>query len=292
MRNLDHFVMPVADLASARMRFSALGFTVAPDARHPFGTENCCIFFADGTFIEPLAIGDPRLYDDAFQAGNVFVANDKRFRTTKQEGFSQLVIKSGDAAGDDTHYKRKGVSGGTLLDFVRQFTRTDGTEGEVAFRLAFAAPEAKANRNSIQTGFFACEVTKPVSGGRGALVDHANGAKASIAVIATAAEPLATDGFFELFLGSQSTADIDVSYPTNGGALRVVRPDMYRELTDVEPRKANAFSLAALVIGVKSVDDLRKIMRQNTIRHHEKADCLVVPPAAGQPVTLVFKSAK
>jgi hypothetical protein len=29
---------------------------VAADARHPFGTENACVFFADGTYLEPLAL--------------------------------------------------------------------------------------------------------------------------------------------------------------------------------------------------------------------------------------------
>ena len=57
---LDHVVLPVADLGVARARLTALGFTVAPDGLHPFGTANCCVYLADGTFLEPLAVGDPR----------------------------------------------------------------------------------------------------------------------------------------------------------------------------------------------------------------------------------------
>ena len=39
-RPLDHLVLPVDTLTQARRRLSNLGFTVADDARHPFGTEN------------------------------------------------------------------------------------------------------------------------------------------------------------------------------------------------------------------------------------------------------------
>ena len=39
-------------------RLTALGFTVAPDGLHPFGTSNCCVYLADGTYLEPLAVND------------------------------------------------------------------------------------------------------------------------------------------------------------------------------------------------------------------------------------------
>ena len=130
MRDLDHFVMPVSSLAVARARLMALGFTVAPDARHPFGTENCCVFFEDGTFIEPLAIGDAALVKAAVEAGNAFVQNDARARAANIDGFSQLVIRSDDAEADDYDYKAENISGGPLLNFGRTFTRPDGTKGE------------------------------------------------------------------------------------------------------------------------------------------------------------------
>ena len=48
-RSLDHLVLPVVDIRTARKRLTELGFTVAADARHPFGTENACVFFQDET---------------------------------------------------------------------------------------------------------------------------------------------------------------------------------------------------------------------------------------------------
>lgn len=41
---LDHVVLPVVNIDVARERIGKLGFTVAADARHPFGTENACVF--------------------------------------------------------------------------------------------------------------------------------------------------------------------------------------------------------------------------------------------------------
>ena len=58
-RALDHLVLPVPSLELARAHLDALGFTIAPQGTHPFGTINACVFFADGTFLEPLAVGDP-----------------------------------------------------------------------------------------------------------------------------------------------------------------------------------------------------------------------------------------
>ena len=79
-RQLDHLVLPVFDIDVARQRYSDLGFNVAPDGRHPFGTENCCIFFADGTFLEPLGVAHRETCEARAQKGHTFVANDQTFR--------------------------------------------------------------------------------------------------------------------------------------------------------------------------------------------------------------------
>ncbi|MGL4404234.1 MAG: VOC family protein [Notoacmeibacter sp.] len=286
MRNLDHFVMPVANLALARERFSSLGFTVAPNASHPFGTENCCIFFEDGTFIEPLAIGHKENYQTALNANNAFViGHSKNNNFQIANGFSHLVIKTDDAAADQETYVDLGASGGEIIDFGRTFTKPDGTSGEVAFRLAFAKADEQTSAS-----FFACQVVKAIPGGRGVLVEHANGAKVSIAVIATAPDPMAFDDFLEMFLETQSTAGTEIYYPTNGGALRVMRPDIYSLMTDLQPPQAQQFCLAALIIGVVSLKEIRRLVQHNNIVYHEKPGWLIVPPAAGQSATLIFQS--
>lgn len=287
-RAFDHFVFPVASLAAARERFTALGFTVAPDARHPFGTANCCIFLEDGTFLEPLAIGDPAAYAAALEAGNAFVGNDARFRAASSPvGLSQLVLQTADAAADHDDFDADGFSGGKLLDFGRTFTRPDGTTGEVAFRLAFAAPQPP-----LDTGYFACQVVKAVPGGRGALTSHANGAVVTVCVVGVADDPLATDEFFSFLLESESEVGVEVSHPASNGALRIMRPDVFRMVTDLFAPEVPALRLMALVIGVPTLDAVRAIVRENGVSHHEKPGWLIVPPAAGQGVAIIFQGAE
>ncbi|WP_234851909.1 VOC family protein, partial [Sinorhizobium meliloti] len=79
-RPLDHLVLPVADLARTRQRLAALGFTVADEARHPFGTANACVFFSDDTYLEPLAVASREECEAAALEGNAFVARDQAFR--------------------------------------------------------------------------------------------------------------------------------------------------------------------------------------------------------------------
>ncbi len=105
---LDHLVLPTAGLDTARQRLEALGFTVAPMGVHPFGTRNCCVYLADGTFMEPLAIGDAAVADDAARAGNVFVARDLgQFDDARavagHVADREVVLRQGDAEGSGGH---------------------------------------------------------------------------------------------------------------------------------------------------------------------------------------------
>ena len=137
---LDHLVLPTVNLASARERLGKLGFTVAPDARHPFGTENACIFFADKTYLEPLAVASHEQCEESVGEGNVFVARDQAYRfRLGEDGFSAVVFGTEDAVVDDERFRARTISAGRMLDFSRPMKMPDGTETVAGFRLAFAA---------------------------------------------------------------------------------------------------------------------------------------------------------
>lgn len=86
---LDHVVLPVVNIDLARERLGKLGFTVAADARHPFGTENACVFFADKTYLEPLGIANVEESEASARQGNVFTARNQAFRfRCGEEGLS------------------------------------------------------------------------------------------------------------------------------------------------------------------------------------------------------------
>ena len=167
-RAIDHAVLPVTDLNVARQRYGRLGFTVAPDGIHPFGTKNANILFSDGTFLEPIAVADSRAYDAAERTGNTFVRNDRAYRNMSYgDGFSHLVVATADAAADDDRFSQAGISGGGMVEFSRDFETPGGERQRAAFRLAFAAPRFESDAR-----FFSCEYVTVPSVDRSALIDH------------------------------------------------------------------------------------------------------------------------
>ena len=287
MRTLDHFVMPVADLTSARARYSSLGFTVAPDARHPFGTENCCVFMSDGSFIEPLAIGDGAAYQLAVDAENAFVKGHYNFCAANgSEGFSHLVVKSLDVRADHAEFSKSGISGGEIVDFGRKFTKPDGTEAEVAFSLAFATEQ-----NSPDATFFACQVVKSVPGGRGALVQHVNGAIKTKRVLISAHEPKSFVTFLEQFFGchaANTNGGITLKLP--GGDVDVLESAACQQDYGSIYKPDRGMHLSALVLQVADLKLTRDLLAKNHVNVQDRQTRIVVSPALqGQGGTIVFE---
>ncbi|MCO5157438.1 MAG: VOC family protein [Aquamicrobium sp.] len=274
-RGLDHLVLPVAGLDASRARLERLGFTVAPQGTHPFGTINACVYFADGTFIEPLTVGDAAIADAAVAAGNSFVAGDRRFRETRgEEGLSGLVFTTGDAEADHAEFSRLGMSGGPMVEFSRPSMDPDGKADIASFLLAFAAPEGGAD-----AFFFACERRKVPAIDRSALERHANGATRIAAVAAEAADPAR----FAAFLAAAGRADATQKGGTTEVALANTVLRVAASDDAVRPR------LGAIAFGVRSLDGTRALFNANGIGYDEREKRLHVPPASGQGVEFVFE---
>lgn len=184
-RAIDHLVLPVKDLAATRARLGDLGFTVAPDALHPFGTANACVFLRDGSYLEPLAFGNRRQAAAAAKRGNVFTERNLAFcRTRHREGLSAIVLATDDAEADHAAFKAQGISGGEMLEFARPMKLPDGTESEARFRLAFAA-----DSQSPDFFLFSCQRLNPLPSGREELLSHANAVIGISEIILGASQP-------------------------------------------------------------------------------------------------------
>lgn len=59
LTGIDHLMILVSDLETAITNYKQLGFTVAPGGKHPTGTHNALIAFADGAYVELLAFYQP-----------------------------------------------------------------------------------------------------------------------------------------------------------------------------------------------------------------------------------------
>lgn len=173
-----------------------MGFTVAPDGHHPFGTANACVFLGDGAYLEPLAVADRRKAGTAAKKGNVFIERDLAYRGRRgREGLSAMVISSDDASGDHQNYIAAGISGGEPFEFARAMKSPGGEEVEARFRLAFAsmadAPDFFA---------FACQRLVSFPQDMGGLRTHANAVVGLKEVVLASDDPHASSSFFEKVL--------------------------------------------------------------------------------------------
>jgi hypothetical protein len=275
-RPLDHCVLPTADPVIARARLTALGFTVAPEGRHPFGTANCCVYFKDGTFLEPLAVVDAAAVATASNNGNVFTARDSAFRQRiGQEGFSALVLGTSDAGRDHRAFLRAHVSAGPPLDFSRPFIDASGQSDTASFRLAFAA-----DPSAPDVFFFTCERVNAPAVDRSALQRHANGVRHIKAIVLDAPQP----SDFAEFLAS--ILDCNPVATSEGFRFAAANGDvLLRRKADVQ----SGLRLAEIVLGSASLPDTAALLDLSRIPYAIRSDRLIVASAPGQGAAFAFE---
>ncbi len=287
-RPLDHLVLPVPTLDLARARLAALGFTVAPQGTHPFGTINACVFFADGTFLEPLAIGDPVTVVNAMHAGNAFVSGDAAFRVAHGgNGFSALVLGSSDADADDAAFREAGFGGGKRLDFERPFKTPAGEEAVAAFRLAFAMPG-----DNPSATFFTCERVNPPRVDRSALERHESGVTGIRSVLAAATGLDIQERFWAAFSGatvSPTPEGLSVSLPN--ARVDLVSPEAASAMTGLPPitLPGPGLRFAAITFAVGDPGRLVDRLTKQSIGFRQQDGRIIVDPAPGQGTSFIFE---
>ncbi len=286
-RLLDHLVLPVIDLATARDRYGKLGFTVAADALHPFGTENACVFLADKTYLEPLGIKREEC-EAAALAGNVFVARDQAYRFRRgHDGFSAIVLSSDDAAADDVRFRKAGISAGEMLEFSRPMKLPDGSQATGSFRLAFAA-----DLRSPDFFFFTCQRVTPLPSDRSALETHANGVIGLSEVVLS--EPNPTD--FQYIL-QEAVDEREVSAHSfgmdietrNGVKISVLNQAGMSGFFDRKtPGHSRGLRGRAVVFKVVDLLATEQLLTANAVSFTRKDNRLIVPETPGQGVVFAF----
>lgn len=111
---IDHLVVAVGDLAQAAQDYEQLGFTVVPGGKHPVGSHNALISFADGSYLEIIAF-----YREA---------TDHRWWQPLQKGerFVDFCLQTDDLPGDTANLRAAGVAINDPVPWTR--TRPDGYE--------------------------------------------------------------------------------------------------------------------------------------------------------------------
>ncbi|MGV1793904.1 VOC family protein [Rhizobium sp. A37_96] len=285
---LDHLVLPTVNIALARERLGKLGFTVAPDARHPFGTENACVFLADKTYLEPLGVASQEQCETSVADGNVFVARDQAYRfRVGEDGFSAMVFGTDDAVADDARFKAGAISAGRMLDFSRPMKMPDGTETTAGFRLAFAAdlraPDFLA---------FCCQRINPLPADRSVLERHENGVSGIARVALSASKPEAYRAFFEEVVGGPRISEhsFGLTIETANAELEILTPEGMEAFYDLPVRASDpGLRARAILFKTRDLSVTSSHFAANGVTYTRKNNRLLARLAPGQGALFAFE---
>lgn len=286
---LDHIVLPTQDLVVAKARLEALGFIVAPVGVHPFGTHNACVYFKDGTFLEPLAIGHRETAEAATLQGNQFTARDAAFRFRRgTDGFSAVVMGSDNAKSDHNDFAKAGISAGQILDFGRDFETPSGEKARMDFRLAFAA-----DLRSPDFFGFTCERINVPKADRSKLIGHENGVVSIKSVVLT--EPNPTD-FQYLFQELINEREVDahsfgMDIHASNSTISVLTHEGFEGVFGVHIHGTMRGLIArAIVFGTANLAGVREQLTKSGIKFTEHLGRIIVAPAKGQGAYFAFEA--
>ena len=280
-RNLDHVVLPVPSLDIARDRLSQLGFAVAPDARHKFGSENACVFFENGTFIEPLAIGHRETIEAAMVKGNNFLRRDAAYRFRNgDDGFSCVVFGDQDPRTTRKKFRKLGYETGKIVVVKRP-----GVKVRIAFAIDPRAPDCS---------FFVCERPDGPPKFPNDLCSHENGATGITRV--TLFEELPED--FQYYIQTASNQreirshsfGMDMSLP-NATLTTLNRDGMKAHYGVSDLPGGRGLRALAFDIAVKDQKACAKLLKKNGVEASMIGARLVIPPASGQGAIIALVQA-
>jgi catechol 2,3-dioxygenase-like lactoylglutathione lyase family enzyme len=97
LKGIDHLVVVVPELDAAVASYRGLGFSVVPGGRHPIGTHNALIAFADGSYLELIAFYEPNAQHRWYQ------------RLQQGGGLIDYCLQTDDLAGDVRNFRAAGV---------------------------------------------------------------------------------------------------------------------------------------------------------------------------------------
>jgi hypothetical protein len=286
-RAVDHLVLPTENLDVARARLTALGFTVAPVGVHPFGTENACVFLADGTYLEPLAVRDDRQTRDAVRQGNVFVARDEAYRYRRgEEGFSALVFATPDAQQDHADFEGEGMSAGKTLVFSRDFTDAAGNSGTATFKLAFAA-----DLRAPDVFFVTCQRINMPNVDRAGLQSHLNGVKRLRRVALSAREPYDYANIALIAADAPMTDPLPshVRFAAGNATIEVFAREGLQSEFGLDEIDDPGLHMRCAVFGVEKLSATKAHLDKNAVHYDLRTGRLVVPPAPGQGAAFAFE---
>ena len=288
---IDHIVLSLPDLEQARNRFTALGFSVSPVANHEFGTQNAIIAFSNGTFLEPLAIGDSRKVEIFIRKRNAFLLREEafRFRHTNLEnnsfdgGISMVAFAGRDVKKIRKKFKKAGLGAHKFVKVRRP---------RVDVRIAFAIDE-HANDCSL----FVCERKNGLTKFNTELCLHANGAIGISRITLFDENPADFLNYIVNVCTPQKIehAKNSIAIQLPNAQISVLNAEALQSEYGIEitPGEVRA-GLRAITydIGVTSLDETAMMLAERGIDARRVGERIVVANSAGQGAVMAFVEEK
>jgi hypothetical protein len=212
LQGIDHLVIVVSDLGRAAVDYAQLGFTTVPGGKHPVGSHNVLISFADGSYLEIIAF-----YREA---------REHRWWQPLQGGerLVDFCLQTDDLQGDTEKLRAAGVAINDPVPWSR--TRPDGYE------LKWFLSLARGEHRGIAP-FLIQDVT-PRGERIPREVEHNNGTIGIASITVAVAELSKIRQWYETVLG---TAGERFKHPAFGGeGLRFrIGAHLLEFVTPVEP---------------------------------------------------------
>lgn len=225
VHGLDHLVVAVRNLGAAANAWQELGFTVTPEARHPWGTANRLVQI-DGFFVELLAVADESGIEEATDDVFSFGAFNRDFLKTR-EGGSMVVFESRDPAEDRAAFEKNHLKTYAPFSFGRTATYPDGSTAKVAFDLTIVSDPL-----APMIGYFTCHNRYPENFWRPEFQTHANGATEISEIVLVAKDPSDHHEFLGSLIGQREmrATSLGLELETPRGKLKVLTPVAYARL--------------------------------------------------------------
>ena len=282
-RGVDHAVVAVNDLVAAIRTFRNFGFTAGQVGRHPFGTRNAIVQFADRTFVELVAIEDVGQIPDGSAAHFSFGAFVRDYLRAG-EGAAMLALASDDTAADLADFDEAGLWAYNPSGFERDVVREDGETHQVGFSMAHVGYAGLPD-----IAFFTCHNHNPDEFFFTDLERHENTATAIESLVIVSEDPADHHEFLTHVTGQHDirSSGLGLWFPLGTAKLEVISPVAYRAFFGEAPAPMVG-RLAAIRFVADAMDAVLALLQSRSLRHLSLGDALVVPSGHAHGISIAF----
>lgn len=287
-RGIDHIVQVVSDLEEAAARYRALGFTTTPPARHPFGTGNILVQFANRSFLELLTVVDPAAIEEPGPGRFSFAAFNRDALAAHGEGGAMVVVRSRDASADRAAFASAGLPVFEPFGFERTATGPDGIARKVAFSLTFTADPAAPD-----VGIFACQSHYPENFWKPDFQRHDNGAHGIAGIVISTPRPDASAAVWAAVTGAVPRPVAGgLSFDTADGDVTLLTPESIRERwgISIPADRSVRPHIIAMRIAMPEFHHTSAGIWFEKIEHGNAGAVRIVPPGRAHGLMLIIET--